>query len=62
MTVWLSDMEVAEGFAAEVSVFESMDMGNMDSCTRYKGMEFVGGVREGTKELCEIQGEKVMWS
>ena len=55
-------MEAAERFAAEVGVFEGMGVGDMDACSRYEGMEFVGGVREGAKELSEIQDEGEMWS
>ena len=55
-------MEVAKGFVAEVGVFKGVDVGNMDLCSRYKWVEFVGGVRKGTEELYEIQGEEVMRS
>ena len=62
MTVWLSDMEVTEGFMAKVGVFECVDVGDMNVGPGYERMEFVHGIREGAEELCEIQGEGVMWS
>ena len=55
-------MEVAEGFTAEVSVFEGVDVGDMDTSSRYKGVELVSGVRERAKELSEIQGEGAVQS
>ena len=61
-TDWLLDMEAAEGFSTEVSMFEGVNVGDMDTSSRYKDVELVGGVREGTKELCKIQGEEVMQS
>ena len=62
MTDWLLDMETAEGFTAKVSMFEGVDVGDVDIGSWYKDIELVGGVGEGTEELCEIQGEEVMRS
>ena len=62
MTVWLSDMEAAERFAAKVSMLKCVDVGDMNVGSRYKGVEFVGGVGERAKGLCEIQDGGVMWS
>ena len=53
-------MEVAERFVAEVGMFEGVGMGDMDASSGYEVVEFVGGVRRETKELCKIQGEEVI--
>ena len=55
-------MEAAEGFTAEVSVFEGMDVGDVDVGSWYEWVELVHGVGKGAEELSEIQGEGVMWS
>ena len=47
---------------AEIGMLEYVGMGDMNVGPRYEGMEFVCGVREGAEELCEIQGEGMMWS
>ena len=62
LTVWASDMEAAEGFATEVSVFEGVDVGDVDTSSGYKGMKFVGCVGERAEELSKIQDEGVIWS
>ena len=60
--VWLSDMEAAEGFAAKVSVFEGMGVGNVDAGSQYECVELVSSVGKRAEELSEIQGKGVMWS
>ena len=55
-------MEAAEGFVTEVGVFEGMDVGDVDTSSRYEEMKFVGCVGKRTEELSEIQDEGVIWS
>ena len=55
-------MEAAEGFMAEVGVFEGVNVGDVDMSSGYEDVEFVGGVGKRAKELCKIQGKEVMWS
>lgn len=62
MTDWLLDMEAAEGFLAKVSVFEGMDVSDVNTGSQYEDVEFVSGVGKGMEELCEIQGEEVIQS
>ena len=55
-------MEAAEGFTAEVGMFEGMNMSNVDAGSWDESVELVGSIGGRTKELCKIQVGEVMWS